>query len=150
MQAAADAGRYALSLERRFALDAMQRIEEMIIALGILALWQGTALCFSLSRGSKAETSRRGLALFLICGSLLALFRSWAYWYLSYRLRTHSIFDGTLRPLELSVLPEVGFVGLVQIENVYLWLGLMYGALIVGSFLWALPLLLFSTRKKLP
>ena len=125
-------------------------IDETLIALAIFVLSQGAAICFALSRGFKTGIGRRGLALFLICGSSLALYRSWAYWYLSYRLRTHSIYDGRLRPLELSLLPEVRFVGLLYIENAYLFLALMYAALIVGSFLWALPLVLFSPKRALP
>ena len=124
-------------------------IDETLIALGALLLLYCVALAFALYKGCEAKISGRGVALFLICGGLLAVYRSWAYWYLSYRMRTHTGTE-TLRPLELSLLPEARFVGLVQLESPDSWLILMYAALVAGSFLWAFPLMLFSTRRKLP
>lgn len=81
-----------------------------LIALGIFLSWYCAALAFALYRGLKAEVRTRGLVIFLMCGSLLAVYRWWAYWYLSYRHRTHTVSE-TYRPLELSLLPEASFVG---------------------------------------
>jgi len=124
-------------------------IDETLIAFGAFLLWYCVALAFALYKGREAKINWRGFALFLICGGLLAVYRSWAYWYLSYRMRTHTGTEA-LRPLELSLLPEARFVGLVQLDSLGAWLTLMYAALIVGSFLWAFPLVLFSARRRLP
>jgi hypothetical protein len=123
---------------------------ETLIVLGIFILWYLAAIIFVLAKKRKSEITKRGVLLFLVCGSLLALFRSWAYWYLSYRMRTHTFYE-TLRPLMLCLLPEAALVNLLPpIENLNWWVAIMYGALIIGSFLWTFPLILFLARRKLP
>jgi TRAP-type C4-dicarboxylate transport system permease small subunit len=123
---------------------------EILIPLFVLLFWYCAAIAFSFYKwGREAKGSRRGYITFIICGGLLAISRSWAYWYLSYRMRTHTVTEG-LRPLELLLLPEAWFVGLVQLDSLGAWLSLMYAALIVGSFLWAFPLVLFFARRRLP
>ena len=124
------------------------RIDETIVACGIFLLWYCAAMAYAFYMGTKSKISRRGFILFLICGSLLAIYRSWAYWYLSYRLRTHTGSEA-LRPLALSLLPEASFVGLIQLESLGLWVTLMYASLILGSFLWALPLTLIYSGRRL-
>jgi hypothetical protein len=124
-------------------------IVETVIAAAIFILWCGAAIAYGFRVGAGAKSSRSGFAAFLICGSLLAVSRSWVYWYLCHRMRTHTVSEG-LRPLWWPLLPEAGFVGAIRLESPDLFLALMYTALIVGSFMWAFPLMLFSGRRKLP
>jgi hypothetical protein len=125
-------------------------VDDTLIVLGVFIFWQVVAMLSVLFKDRKAKIPRRSFIVFLLCGSILAVFRAWAFWYLSYRNRTHTNY-ASLRPLYLCLLPEGRFVGMLRMENTNLWLIVMYSALALGSFLWAFPLVLWSApRKRFP
>jgi len=126
----------------------MEWIIKTLIAFGFFVLWQLVALFFFFSRKHKSKVTKRGVSLFIACGSLLAITRSGVFWYLDYQLRHHTVNEST-HLLQWIVLPEAFLVGQFSTEeNIELWLTVIYVALILGSFLWALPMLLFTARKK--
>ena len=60
-------------------------LDSTLVAAGIFILWQVAAIPLGLFKGRRTKIPRQSVILFLSCGSALALFRVWAFWYLSYR-----------------------------------------------------------------
>ena len=121
-------------------------VNDTLIALGVFIFWQIAAMFSVLFKDRNAKIPRRSIIVFLLCGSMLAVFRAWAFSYLSYRNRTHTNY-ASLRPLYFCLLPEGSFVGMLRMENTNLWLIVMYSALALGSFLWAFPLVLWLVPR---
>jgi hypothetical protein len=131
-------------------------IDDTIVASAIFILWQIVAIGVGLFKGRKTKIPRRCFVIFVVCGSMLALLRVLAYWYLSYRNQNHTSFANIrfLHFLYLFSLPESSFVEtflrLVPWHNTSFSIVTLHGALIVGSFFWTFPLVIWLTPKLHP
>lgn len=100
-----------------------------LYALVVIRLWQ-------------IKIARRAIRVFVFAGFVLSLLRIGSLFYLGYRMESHTFSSNTLL-LSYVLVPEIGLFSSIRQPNVVLDTLLTSAVLIVGSFLWALPLLLF-------
>jgi hypothetical protein len=113
-----------------------------LIAVIIVALY--TLVVIVLSR---IHVARRAILVFVIAGSVLSLLRIGTLIYLSHRMQSHT-FSASLLPLSYILVPEVWLFSLIRQPNFVLDTLLTSTALIIGSFVWALPFLLLWGAPK--
>jgi hypothetical protein len=107
---------------------------------------------FSVVKIRKSIINRFGLITFLTTGCILALLRVSCLFYLSYRLKNHT-WTYFVSKFKFLLYPESQLLLIYQnqftpIENP-VWLTTIFSlALIIGSFLWALPLLFLKAKKR--
>ena len=126
-------------------------VNETIIALGILVFWFVVSIISAVFfQHREAKVPKQSYIIFLCSGGILAVFRVWMFWYLYHDTeRYYDFFYNS--PLKLFVQPEVRFVAEFSIENVNLTILVCVIQLIVGSFLWAFPIMFWlAPRKPLP
>ena len=126
-------------------------VDDTIAAAGIFICWQVSAIGAVLLKGRKNQIPRRSWVIFLIAGAAIALARLAAFWYLTYCNRHGTVCEHT-HASYLFLLPEGGFAGVllmrVPVRNELISAAAILGSLIGGSFLWALPLVIWLTPKK--
>lgn len=91
--------------------------------------------------------ARRAILVFGFAGTLLSLLRIGSLFYLSYRMQTHT-FSPDVLSLSYILVPEIWLFSVIRQPNFVLDTLLTSIALIIGSFLWAFPLLLLWGAPK--
>ncbi len=125
----------------------MDSVTKTLILLNIFILWNLAGIVFYLyQKPYKPKFTKTGWLRFFLYGIILATVRSLAFWYLCYQMRYHTVI-GVEYPLQWFVLPEATIVGeTLNVGGENLFLTVVYLALILGSFLWTMPLLFFSSK----
>lgn len=95
------------------------------------------------------KIARRAILIFVFAGSLLTFLRIGSLWYLSYRMQGHTFFPNTLY-ISYILVPEIYLFSLIRQPNFVLDTLLTSVVLTIGSFLWALPILLLWGVPKRP
>jgi hypothetical protein len=108
----------------------------VLIFAGLVFLY-----AFAVVRVCQIRVARRAIRLFVVTGSLLTLLRVSTLSYLSYRMRGHTFSEAMLL-VSYVLWPESTFMTLIRQPNLALDFLLTTALLAVGSFLWALPILL--------
>jgi hypothetical protein len=125
-------------------------IDDPILATGIFISWHVSAIVVGVLKGTKTKIPRRNFVIFLIAGGLLAMTRVLTYRYLGYRNGTHTAYS-SLRPLYLFLMPDGSFAGtwlrVFRVYNPRVSDALICGSLIIGSFAWAVPLILWLVPR---
>ena len=119
----------------------------LIIVVVIFCLWQCSAIAFTLKGRRDSVFTTHGFLTFCSVGVILACIRLASYWYLAHRMSTHT-YDGTLRPLELLLLPDALFLQLMNLSDRDWSSVIIYTVIFLCSFAWAFPILFFTSRKK--
>lgn len=96
----------------------------------------------------KSELKRSSVLWFFAVGIFLALIRAAFLWYMDYRLRTHTFTEG-IWFLSYILCPEGPLMYMLDIHNTKLHMAMLTILLAVGSFVWALPLLLVNSKRKI-
>ena len=119
----------------------------IIITVAIFCLWQCSAVVVFVLKGRRdAVVTRRGKILFIVVGLVLASLRLSAYWYLGYRGRTHTQYEG-LWLLWLSLLPDGLVIASIGLTNPDWAPAITYTVIFLGSFAWAIPVLCSRLRE---
>jgi hypothetical protein len=130
----------------RAAASTQRMSDTAIVAIVTLfCLWQCSAILFVLKWRRNAVFTKQGKVLFAAVGLLLACLRMSAYWYLGYRASTHTQYEAS-RVLWWSLLPDAMILSLMPLTNPNWAPPIIYSVLFVGSFAWAWPILMFTSR----
>lgn len=116
----------------------------VIIVVGLIQVGLFILTAF---RIVKSRISARQLAAFLSIVVILALVRTAILLYLQYRTQSHTFSENVLL-LSYALYPELPLTQALPTPTYGAYLVVSIGALILGSFLWAFPLLIILSSKK--
>lgn len=121
----------------------MSKQNWIVIALSLIQVGLFILTAFKVV---KSKISSRQLAAFLSIAVMLALVRTAILLYLQYRTQSHTFSDNVLF-LSYALYPELPLTQVLPTTTYGAYLTVSIGALILGSFLWAFPLLIFLSPK---
>ena len=124
----------------------IHRLSDIIL----IAIW-GYLITITMIVIAKVKLSRTGILVYLIGGGLTAITRIACFWFVNYRMHQHTM-TPLVDMLNMILEPDVLLATKIlnsQLDNELFYYTVFSLALILGSYLWALPLLLIKHRKNL-
>ena len=116
------------------------------IVIGLILIMAGL-FALTAPRVAKSKIGSRGILTFFSVFMILTLIRVAIMLYVQYRVQSHT-YSGTVSYLSYALYPDLPLALLIPTQTEAAYLTVSIVALILGSFVWAFPLLIFLTRKK--